>query len=341
MRASVVVPFILLSALVIGPASAQTVGDCEPGTAEATLAVNDVRAILFNGGNLFYGNGTFRGYHVPKRTGNWPIFDTQFWAGGLVDGELRTAGATYDRFEFWPGPLDADGNPPEDCAQYDRIYVTSRGDVTRYHETGEATDDLRDWPVDLGAPVLDGDGVAGNYNLAGGDEPAISGDQTAWWVMNDAGNVHQRSQTPPLGLEARVEAFAVGSPVEALNQATLYRYRLYYRGAAPIDSVYVALWTEHDIGDAGDDCLGTDTTLHMGYGYNCAESDALYGIPPAVGVKMVQGPVGLRNDRDDDGDGETDEAGERLGMTASSCYSRLSFSDPSDAEGMYRCMRGI
>src|SRR5690606_3642464 len=186
--------FLLL--LLLGPlppVSAQQVGTCAPGTAEKALDINDVRAHVFNGGNLFFGNVTTSGdgYLVPKATGNSPIFASSLWIGGKVDGELRMAGATYYNFEFWPGPLDEEGNPPEDCTPYGRIYRVSRGDVARYYATGEMTDDLRDWPAHLGAPVLDGDGVAGNYNLAGGDQPAIMGEQMAWWVMNDAGNEHQ------------------------------------------------------------------------------------------------------------------------------------------------------
>jgi len=317
MRASVVVPLILLSALVIGPASAQTVGDCESGTAEADLDINAVQARIFNNGNLFYGNTTVdgTGYLVPKQTGHSAIFAAGLWVGGLADGELRLAAATYDRFEFWPGPLDADGNPPDDCAQYDRIYVVSRGDVQRYYETGEATDDLRDWPMDLGAPVLDGDGVAGNYNLAGGDEPAISGEQTAWWVMNDAGNEHDRSRTPPMGLNVQAEAFAVASLANGLRPTTLYRYRITNRSEQPLDSAYVALFADVDLGGPGDDFAGSDTTFDMGFVYNGEDVDDVYGIPPALGVQVLSGPVGLPNERDDDSDGTIDEADERLGMT--------------------------
>src|SRR5690606_6241947 len=145
--------FLLLLLLApLAPVSAQQVGTCAPGTAEKVLDINDVRAHVFNGGNLFFGNVTTSGdgYLVPKATGNSPIFASSLWIGGKVDGELRMAGATYYNFEFWPGPLDEEGNPPEDCTPYDRIYRVSRGDVARYYATGEMTDDLRDWPAHLG-----------------------------------------------------------------------------------------------------------------------------------------------------------------------------------------------
>jgi hypothetical protein len=322
-------------------ASAQTVGDCDLGTAERDLDINDVQARVFNGGNLFYGNTTVAGdgYLVPKNTGRSPIFNMQLWVGGLVDGELRTAGVNSNRFEFWPGPLDDEGNPPDDCSRYDRIYVVSRGDVARYHETGEATDDLRDWPVDLGAPVLDGDGVEGNYNLAGGDEPAISGEQMAWWVMNDAGNVHEWTETLPIGIEVRVEAFAKPSLEPAVDQATLYRYRIRYGGEQPLDSAYIALFTDVTLGDVSDNYIASDTVHHMAVGYNGEETDAVYGIPPAVGVQVLQGPVGLPNGRDDDEDGEVDEAGERLTMTSNTfCQEEPG---PYDGTGNYNCMRGL
>lgn len=308
-------------------ATAQTVGDCERGTAEADLDINAVQARIFNNGNLFYGNTTVdgTGYLVPKQTGHSAIFAAGLWVGGLADGELRLAAATYDRFEFWPGPLDADGNPPDDCSDYDRIYVVSRGDVVRYHETGETTDDLRDWPVDLGAPVLDGDGVPGNYNLEGGDEPAISGDQTAWWVMNDAGNEHNRSLTPPMGLNVQAEAFAVASLANGLRPTTLYRYRLTNRSEQPLDSAYVALFVDVDLGDPGDDFVGSDTTLDMGFVYNGEEADDEYGVPPALGVQVLRGPVGLPNERGDDEDGTADEEDERLGM---SVFLRIPPPDP-------------
>ncbi len=338
---------LVLSAMLLAsapPASAQTVGDCLLGTAEADLDINDVSARLFNSGNLFFGNETTSGdgYLVPKASRNSPIFASNLWVGGKVDGEIRTAAGRYQNFEFWPGPLDEEGSPPADCSAFDRIYLVSRGDVARYLDTGEATDDLRDWPVDLGAPVLDGDGVAGNYDLAGGDEPALSGEQMAWWVMNDAGNRYPAFfDSPPIGLEARVSAFAVPSTTAALHQATLYRYRFTHRGSAPLDSAYVTFWTDSDLGDASDDFIGSDTTLSMGFTYNASEPDAFYGVPPAVGIKVIQGPVGLPNGRDDDGDSEVDEPDERLGMTASPCFSKLYIGEPITPEGFYNCMRGL
>ncbi|HLT48716.1 MAG TPA: T9SS type A sorting domain-containing protein [Rubricoccaceae bacterium] len=343
------VAFLLLG--LAASASAQpTPGHCAPGTASADLDVSDVLARVFNGGNLFFGEGSQAVYVIPRATAidpipKTPIFAAGLWIGGKVDGEVRVAGSRYANFEFWPGPLDeGEVLTPGDCARHDRIYAVSRDDIRHYLRTGEATADLRDWPAHLGAPVLDGDGVEGNYDLAGGDQPAVWGSQAAWWVMNDAGNVHRGSGSPPLGIEVQGTAFAVALPTSVLDRATFYRYRILNRNRAAIDSAYVAFFVDPDLGDAADDYVGSDTTLGMGYAYNGRPVDYVYGAPPAVGVQVVQGPVGLPNGRDDDGDGEVDEAGERLGMTSFSYFQGVpdpSVSDPSTREMYYNYMQGL
>jgi len=50
------------------------------------------------------------------------------------------------------------------------------------------------------------------------------------------------------------------------------------------DSTFVALWDDPDLGYAGDDFVGCDTTLSLGYCYNASNTDNVYGsAPPAIG----------------------------------------------------------
>lgn len=301
--------FGLILVLLAPAAVAQQPGTCAPGTAEADLDINDVRARLFNTGALFWGGSepADAQYFVPKATGRAPIFAENIQFAGKVDGEVRAATGAFYPSDYWPGPLGEGGTPPEDCYRYDRIYRVSRGDIARYDKTGIATDDLRDWPVDLGAPVLDGDGIEGNYDLAGGDRPAISGEQMAWWVMNDAGNEHLSSGTPPLGLEVHVSAFALPSTLRALHQATLYRYRFVNRSSARIDSAYAGFFGWMDLGDAVGTMVVSDTARHMAYVYHDESPDEVYGPdPPAFGRLYLETPTRLGS-----------EAGDPLGMTAS------------------------
>jgi hypothetical protein len=282
-------------------AAAQSPGTCERGRAEAALDVSDVYALAFTTGSLFYGNGSAAAHVVPKFSGRSPYYAAGLWVGGYVGGELRVAGATFYDFEFWPGPLDpATGRPvdPDDCAAYDRIWTVSVRDVEQYEATGTATPDLADWPVALGAEVIDGDGTPGNYDLAAGDRPRLYGSQTAFWVMNDVGNHHAYSETPPIGLEVRVHAFVVVSADDALNQAVVYRYTLLNRGGQPLTAARMGIWTDPDLGDAGDDYVGVDTARGLGYTYNSDDTDGTgqpptYGTaPPASGFDLLSDGLG-------------------------------------------------
>ena len=306
--------------------TAPTPGTCATGAAEAILRPGRVEAAVFNTGALFFGNDrtAANGYLVPRSSGLSPIFAASLWLVGSVGGELRGSSPTYSQFSYWPGPLGDGGTAPAACSAYDRIYHVSRQDIADFLRTGIATDDLRDWPVGLGAPVLDGDGVAGNYNLAGGDQPALRGDDAAWWLMNDVGNVHRgRAATDPLGVEVRVEAAAFATP--PLTETTFYRYTVTNRTVQTIDSVYAALFVDADVGTSVDDYVGSDSLSGLAYTYNADDFDGFpdqpsrstYGAaPPAIGVQVALGPVGLPNGRDDDRDGLVDEPGERMGATA-------------------------
>ena len=290
---------LLLAALA---ASAQpTPGDCAEGQASVDLGAAEsgtpayVRARVFNTGALYWSGGDPI-YIVPPDETVSSIFAAGLWLSGRVDGEMRVAAARYGNYEFWPGPLGEGAVPPDDCAAYDRIWRVSRGDVTRYIETGVATPDLAEWPAHLGAPTFDGDGDPTTYDLTRGDHPAITGDEMAWWVMNDVGNEHLETGSAPLGVEVRaaVSGFAAGAV--PLLTSTFYRYEITNRSARPITDAYVTYFADVDLGNEySDDYVGVDTTLGLGYTYNADNEDVGgYGeAPPAVGAVFLQAPSAL------------------------------------------------
>jgi hypothetical protein len=206
------------------------------------------------------------------------------------------AAALYQDFEFWPGPLGDDGRPvdPDDCSDYDRIYLVTANDLAAYEAGSAPTPDLADWPVTLGAPVVDGDGIPGNYDLAAGDRPDVRGASTAFWIMNDGGNAHWTTGSPPFGIEVRVIAFA-----EATD--TYYRYTLANRSGQTIRDLRIGFYADADLGGHRDDYMGSDSLLHLGYVYNADDFDedllnegevaqAGYGeAPPAIGAQMLSG----------------------------------------------------
>ena len=316
---------LLLLALLPGlPRKAQAqVGNCTPALGEAYLDINNVRARILNNGNLFW-RGHPSVYEVPQGGGANAIFTSGIWIGGLVGGELRVAAARYSNYQFWAGPLDDNGNPPADCAEFDRLYKVSRRDIVEYEAAGVTTPDLRDWPTGLGAPTLaprdngiddDDDGetdevgeqikVLGQplvqrinrvIDLAGGERPAILGHQAVWWIMNDRGNEHlsSGSDTEPIGLEVHAMAFAFDTSGD-IDNTTFYKYNFFYKGTEPFTDAYIGLFSDPDLGNFDDDWVGSDTTLGMGFVYNSDNFDeggSGYGeSPPALGYDLLQGPI--------------------------------------------------
>jgi len=283
----------------------QAISNCDESLSQEILDANNVRTRVYNNGALFWKGGQNL-YEVPKGSGVNALFAGNIWIAGTVDGQLRSAQSTYGPYEFWAGPLDENGAPPADCSAFDEMYNVRRTDVLAYEASGATTPDLANWPTGLGAPTLDADGnlipfnrdapladrVARVIDLEAGERPAITGDQTIWWVMNDLGNQHLWSESEPVGLEVHGEAFSfnLDGPV---GNMTFYRYRIYYKGDVPLEDTYMGIWSDPDLGDASDDYIGSDSLLGLGYVYNGDNDDAgNYGVaPPAVGYDFFQGPI--------------------------------------------------
>lgn len=292
---------LLLPLLVLLPAlaTAQTPGSCVLGTAQGDLATPDLFARVFNTGALFFGNLTTSGdgYLVPRSSGKSPMYAAALWVGGTVGGEVRVARGTYVNYTYWPGPLDAGAALPNpaDCSAYDRIWVVSPADVAAYEAGGTPTADLAQWPVGLGAAAVDAQGLpvpvgsrAQRIDLPGGERPVLGGGPTAFWVMNDVGNV-RLDGSRPLGVEVRVTAFAPASASAALRQSTFYRYTVVNRNAVQIEGLHVGFFADTDLGDALDDYVGVDTTRGLAFTYNFDNADNVYGVPPALGLDVLSG----------------------------------------------------
>ena len=69
-------------------------------------------------------------------------------------------------------------------------------------------------------------------------------------------------------------------------------YKLFNKGSNQIDSCFVSIWSDPDLGNASDDLVGCDTLSDIFFCYNDNPIDANYGIaPPAIGFKFIHGPL--------------------------------------------------
>ncbi len=314
--------WVLLLFLFPGISHAQRDTLCEPGSARANLEVGQTRALISNHGGLFR-QGNQHVYETPKDEGTHTIFATNLWIGGMVHNELRIAASRYGPQEFAPGPVYSGagelGPDQQDCSAYDQIWEITREDIDRFVTNGHVSDNMLQWPWHLGAPVIDGDGQPGNYNLAGGDLPELLGDQRLWWIMNDVHIQHKSTGSAPLGIEVHASAFAKVH-TGGIGNETFYTYRLINKHDTLISDTYLGLFIDVDIGASVlDDLVGTDSLLHLGYGYNGSNEDdgpGGYGkAPPAIGFSLLQSAPAVNDGQDNDYDGQIDNPGEMLGLT--------------------------
>jgi hypothetical protein len=263
---------------------------------QAQIDVNQIRAWMTNRGsffrNPFTGNS---GLEFPIESNTYAIYASGLWVGGLVPTsgggkDIRVAVAEYS-YEYNPGTMNSDGswNEPEDGRF--RMYKITRADYIAATDGDNTTypgDDWVDWPVEDGAPTqnwVDSEGTSHTI-------PLLMGDQTLWTVYNDADpNVHVNMGSGPLGIEIGQLSWGYNKP-GALGNTIFTKFTVINKSGADIDSCYLSVWSDPDLGDSGDDFVGCDTTLNMGFCYNATNVDGEYGsAPPAVGYDYFQGPI--------------------------------------------------
>ena len=310
-----------------------TAAGCQPAQQTIDLDINNVRAHLMTGGDMWWnqGAGNNAAYEVPKGSGRHSQFAASCWIGGFdKQGQLKVAAQTYrqDGNDYWPGALNGEGKITADtCTMWDHFWKIDRSLLKRFIQAYKIGGDIKSsdyevitgWPAkgntnagygagagavklylnpgNTYAPFVDAN-ADGKYNPADGDYPDITGDQYIWWVFNDAGNVKQQSLTASMGIEVQTSAFAYATQ-DFLNNSTFCNYRVINRGPLTIDSTYIAVFDDCDLGYYLDDYIGCDTVRGLGIQYNATNNDGASGgnpsnsygqNPPQVGLDFFQGP---------------------------------------------------
>ncbi len=115
---------------------------CSPTTATIDLDVNNVRARLMNGGDMWWDRGPgVAAYEVPKGDGKVKknsLFAGSLWVGGkdnAAGGLLKVAAQTYRQRgnDYWSGPLDDNANIDANvCALWDRFWKINQTDILTF-----------------------------------------------------------------------------------------------------------------------------------------------------------------------------------------------------------------
>ena len=281
------------------------------------------------------------GVTFPRSTDQVIFQDGLIWGGRVIDGnpqELRVGGQTYS-IGTVPGVIESKGVAQDsDTARLYRIrrdWATAdlRLDASEVLNKGlseiSAADeeavraqyerDWLEWPAELGAPFYDNDGD-GRYDPAM-DEPGLANaDQVIWFAINDLdeGAVAGLYGALPIGMETQVTLWGYAR-TDALGDVIFKKYKVIYKGTestpdtARVEDMYLAQWSDPDLGDFGDDFAGADIDLSLGYVYNSIEDDSHYvdfGLaPPAAGYDFLQGPIVPVYQLDENGEIVVDDAG--------------------------------
>ncbi|MFN0187660.1 MAG: T9SS C-terminal target domain-containing protein, partial [Bacteroidia bacterium] len=379
----------LLSLLMCFIAIFANAQNCPNPSAQIDLDVNNVRAKIINGGDLWWNPTTqVNTYEVPIGSSKNAIYSGSIWIGGFdASNQLLTAAQTYRQAganDFWAGPISVapgSGNlsiSPATCSLYNNLFAITKAEVITFANGGAATPAIINWPgngnVSSGqlpflAPFFDAnnDGV---YDHTTGDYPYFNlsgnypvnqttgltecndylfGDKSIWWVFNDIGNVKTETNSGPIGLEIRAQAFAYSATNAAINNTTFYKYQIINRSSGTLFQTHLGSWVDADLGNASDDYVGCDVGRDLGYVYNGDPDDdggGGYGInPPACGLDFLQGPLADPNDSiDNNHNGVADELGEVCLMSSYMYYDNINASplgNPNVTDDYFEYLRSI
>ena len=291
---------------------------------DTRLDCNNLEMFVYNDCNFAYDKdnvlGKTDGLYFPRGTKKTVVYSAGLWIGALVNGEVRLAIAEYSS-EFVPGPMLSGTYQPDNTSF--RVYKIAT------YDTPESNPDYANWPTVQGAPV-DENG-----------DPLLIGNQTTWSVCNDANpaaHILDAAATAPLGLEIQQTSFGFARS-GARGNTYFIKYKLINKGSNHLEDAYVSIWADTDLGNAGDDLVGCDTVLSLGYCYNDGD-DTQYGAnPPAVGFDLLQGPIVPSMDDSAFVDGSWRHGYRNLSMTSFIKY--INGTDPANKVETYGYMRGL
>jgi len=116
--------------------------NCTPATAATELDINNTRALIQSGGDMWWDFNRAR-YEIPKNTDKTSLFAGSLWlAGQDISGQFKVAALRFRQVgnDYWTGPLstvDAEIDA-QTCKDYDRHWETTRSMVAEFAAWWEA-----------------------------------------------------------------------------------------------------------------------------------------------------------------------------------------------------------
>lgn len=151
-----------------------TSAGCLPPSTSAELNVNNVRALIHSGGDMWWDLISNARYEIPKGSNTHSLFVGNLWIGGR-EAQTQTLKVAAQRYrsngvDYWTGPLDTLGTASidaETCDLYDQLWSISRQEVELFRlcqclnpsdpscDGYQVPESIKKWP---GNPILQSNG---------------------------------------------------------------------------------------------------------------------------------------------------------------------------------------
>ena len=276
--------------------------------------INNISTFIYNNGNADISPDGNSGFEYPKGSNKTTVFESGIIWGGKIDEKIYVGGSDYAQGLFG-GKILENGNTQNSDDPSVRVYRV-RPDYKTSDLSAEIEDeklsyeeifsqyekDWNEWPAEFGAPFEDKNNN-GIYESTI-DIPGIPyADQTLWYVANDFDTSKSRSLygSDPMKIELQVTIWGYKNS-GFYDNVMFKKYKIINKSDKDFKEMYFSQWSDQDLGYAGDDYIGVDTTLNLMYAFNGDIYDDEYISydyfkknyqlqPPAVGFQFLQGPI--------------------------------------------------
>ncbi len=286
---------------------------CDPPSATIDLDINNVRAKLLNGGDMFWDifGSSSAAYEIPKNSGKHSTFTASLFFSGIDAGNnLYTAGQTYRQrgLDFWPGHLSDMGEISKiDCDDADYMYTVYGHEINNARAGKGISYNMSRWGnSNFQFYDKNNDGIYdpsfGDYPVYDLNNPNVIPAQLISWVINDKGGTHTVFAGPgDLGIEIITTAVAfLSNTSEIVNNSTIYKYRIINKSNVSYTEFRMGKFIDFELGNFSDDYVGCDLSTNKNaekrnlfYVYNADNFDENSGTkgygdaPPAFGVTFL------------------------------------------------------
>lgn len=288
-------------------------------TSEGNISGNPANAGYYKNINAIYSSGLLFGGYVNDRADTTIRIGGSSYGVGLRPGKVlyneigSVAGPSSDqKAKIWRMRRDyRTADLRKDAAVLFNKLIDEITEEDLWSIYNKYEFDWQNWPVHQGAPFIDMNGD-NEYDPHVDVPGRPNAKQLIWTVSNDLPDTSGKAPSydlhgsPPIGIEQQLTVWATDEfslynsygYKNLLKDAVFCEYRIIYTGLADtpidatIDPMYFCQWSDPDVGYYGDDLIGVDTTLKIGYAYNGDENDEFYDKlekpPAAVGHIILE-----------------------------------------------------